>query len=169
MTSCGEYGHVEMLRAYAEVEASLNVIDKVIDALPIEFRWLARLVGSSTIAPEAAVSLTEARVRHLWEQHGFDGTVSKLSERPFPVKCDAGYLLVIQLNYVREAILKKNYFPIESRPAQVFLDCKAMPITVVSVDTALHEAAVRAEVAMPITLAVISETFRQSLEVFIPF
>ncbi|TCA57156.1 hypothetical protein [Rhizobium leguminosarum] len=77
--------------------------------------------------------------------------------------------MVIQLNYIREAILKNNHFPIESRPAQVFLDRKAMPITVVSADTALHEAAVRAGVATPITLAVISEAFRQSFEVFIPF
>ena len=169
MTSRGEYRHVEMLRAYAEVEASLNVIDKVIDALPIEFRWLACLVGSSTIAPEAAgVSygststpfVGTTRVR--WDSF-------KAVRAPIPgevrSRVSAGYPAELRSGGYPE----KELLPDRKSARSSVSGLQGDAATVVSADTALHEAAFRAEVATPITLAIISQTFRQSFEVFIPF
>ena len=141
-------GYVGMGGVVARPQPTIEEIDKVIHALPREYKSLAAFIRLTGIDPDTATSLTV--------DHALFGDVASRDWS------DGRFVLNIYMVHMRANTLKRNQVPPEQHPRQVFLNSKARSITRARAETVLARASKRMNLPGAVTLNTIRQAFTRS-------
>jgi len=141
-------GYVGTGGVVARPQPTIEEIDKVIHALPREYKALAAFIRLSGIDPDTAISLTI--------DHALLGDVASRDWS------DGRFVLKIYMFHIRANTLKRNQVPPEQHHRQVFLNSKARPITRARAETVLARASERMKLPSAVTLNSLRHAYTRS-------